>query len=257
MADRPRMAFFKFEWPGLSSVELLGDGTMLVDDKECHTHAFGSALREMAHKWLEGQEEVLKEAERKKAVEGELTLCWSPTRVIGLHVQGPIGPIGMRTSWLEYFIDVLHAVAKRGSCTRGSSGAVIVKDNQILSTGYVGAARGLPHCVDAGCLMRTVIYHDEPGEPAHKHCHRTAHAEENAIVQAAKHGHAIDGATMICSMEPCLRCAGMIINAGITEVVAERAYHGAALSRQWLKQANVVLTVLNDQPADYDKTGKG
>lgn len=64
-----------------------------------------------------------------------------------------------RTSWLNYFMDVMHAISKRGSCPRGRSGAVIVKDKQILATGYVGAARGLPHCDEVGCLIRTVRYH--------------------------------------------------------------------------------------------------
>ena len=163
-----------------------------------------------------------------------------------------------RTSWTEYFMSVVHAISKRGSCMRGQSGAVIVKDNQILSTGYVGSARGLPHCTDEGCLIRTVKYHDQDGEPEHKHCVRTAHAEENAIVQAARHGHAIEGAHIYCSMEPCLRCAGMIINAGITKVVAEKFYHGAVMSRQWLAQAGVVRVVLNPELPEYAKeTGRG
>lgn len=163
-----------------------------------------------------------------------------------------------RSSWLEYFIDVMHSVAKRGTCPRGQSGAVIVKNEQILSTGYVGAARGLPHCTEEGCLIRTVKYHDVEGEPEHRHCQRTAHAEENAIVQAARHGHAIEGATLFCSMEPCLRCTGMIINAGIVKVIAEKRYHGGALSRDWLHKAGVQLLVLSEELPEYArKTGRG
>ncbi|MGW8178170.1 MAG: deoxycytidylate deaminase, partial [bacterium] len=83
----------------------------------------------------------------------------------------------------------------------------------------------------------------------HEHCVRTAHAEGNAIVQAAKRGIAVAGGTMYCKMEPCLRCCVDIINAGIVRVVAEYEYHGAALTREWFKQAGVELVVLNRQEA--------
>ena len=154
-----------------------------------------------------------------------------------------------RPSWDEYFMQIVDTVASRATCDRGKSGAVIVKDKQILSTGYVGAPRGLPHCDDVGHLMMKYI--DEDGKES-MHCVRTTHAEQNAIVQAAKHGIAINGATIYCTMEPCLTCAKMIINAGIKRVVCKKRYHAGRLTREFFKQAGVKLDVLQDEVMKYD-----
>ena len=154
----------------------------------------------------------------------------------------------VRPSWDEYFIGITHAVAARATCDRGKSGAVLVKNKFILSTGYVGAPMGLEHCDEAGHLMKTVS--DEDGH-AKQHCVRTTHAEQNAIVQAARHGVSIEGATIYCKMEPCLDCAKMIINAGIKRVVAERRYHAAALTREYFSKAGVKLDVLHEETEDY------
>ena len=154
-----------------------------------------------------------------------------------------------RPSWDEYFMQIVDAVAQRATCDRGKSGAVIVKDKQILSTGYVGAPAGLPHCDEVGHLMMKYI--DENGKES-MHCVRTTHAEQNAIVQAAKHGIAINGATLYCTMEPCLTCAKMIINAGIKRVVAKKRYHAGGLTREFFKQAGVKLEVLHEEVMKYD-----
>jgi len=154
-----------------------------------------------------------------------------------------------RPSWDEYFMQIVDAVAKRATCDRGRSGAIIVKDKQILSTGYVGAPSGLPHCDDVGHLLMKHI--DEDGKES-MHCVRTTHAEQNAIVQAAKHGVAINGATLYCTMEPCLACAKMIINAGIKRVVCKKRYHAGKLTREFFKQAGVKLEVLQDEVMKYD-----
>ena len=95
----------------------------------------------------------------------------------------------VRPNWDEYFIDVVKAVAKRGTCNRGRTGCVIVKDNQILATGYVGSPIGQPHCDDAGHLIERTKHLDGVERD---HCVRTIHAEVNAIIQAAKHGISID-----------------------------------------------------------------
>lgn len=154
-----------------------------------------------------------------------------------------------RPSWDKYFMQIVDAVAQRATCNRGKSGAIIVKDKQILSTGYVGAPAGLPHCDDVGHLMMKYI--DENGEES-MHCVRTTHAEQNAIVQAAKHGIAINGATLYCTMEPCLTCAKMIINAGIKRVVCKKRYHAGRLTREFFKQAGVKLEVLQGEVMKYD-----
>ena len=85
-----------------------------------------------------------------------------------------------------------------------------------------------------------------------QHCVRTIHAEQNAIVQAAKHGISIDGATLYCTMEPCFTCAKMIINAGIKRVVAKKKYHAAQLSRKVFEEAGVKFEVLEDDLMKYD-----
>jgi dCMP deaminase len=156
----------------------------------------------------------------------------------------------VRPSWEEYWMKMVDAAAERGTCDRGKSGAVLVDshNNRVLSTGYVGAPRGLPHCDDVGHLIRSVTYEDGS---VHHSCVRTAHAERNAIVQAACTGVAIEGATLYCTMEPCISCATDIINAKIVKVVAKFLYHGGELTREWFKVAGVELKVLNQNLATY------
>ncbi len=153
-----------------------------------------------------------------------------------------------RPNWDEYFMGIMKQVGRRGTCDRGKSGAVIVKDKRMLSTGYVGSPIGIKHCDEIGHEFHSVT---NPDGSVSKHCIRTAHAEQNAIVQAARHGIAIDGATIYCKMEPCYACAKMIINAGIKRVVCEKRYHGAKQSREVLKKAGVKLDVLYDELEKY------
>lgn len=150
-------------------------------------------------------------------------------------------------------MSIARAVGARATCDRGKSGAVIVRNKRILSTGYVGAPVGLPHCDDDGHLIKEV--YDKDGK-LHQHCVRTTHAEMNAIVQAARHGVSIEGGTVYCKMEPCLDCAKAIINAGLKRVVCEKKYHGAALSRDFFKQAKIDLVVLNDEFEQYENMVK-
>ena len=103
----------------------------------------------------------------------------------------------MRPTWDEYFIELTRTVASRSTCDRGRSGCVIVKQKHILCTGYVGSSPGMPHCDEAGHLLRKVI--DEDGQ-VRQHCMRTIHAEENAINQAARFGISLEGATLYCKM---------------------------------------------------------
>ncbi|MDI6820779.1 MAG: dCMP deaminase family protein [Patescibacteria group bacterium] len=117
-----------------------------------------------------------------------------------------------RPSWEEYFLNIAEIVSSRSTCDRLHVGAVIVKNKAILSTGYNGSPRGLPHCDDIG------------HEIAGGHCVRTIHAEANALVQAARHGTAVDGATLFLTNSPCYDCFKMIVNAGIKEVIYENFY---------------------------------
>ena len=136
-----------------------------------------------------------------------------------------------RPSWNEYFMNVAHEVARRSTCERAQVGAVIVKDKRILTTGYNGSPRGLPHCTEVGCLMDN------------GHCVRTLHAEQNAIIVAALHGVITEGATIYITHQPCFLCAKMIINAGIIQIVYDKEYPDDR-SSEFLEQAGVELIVL-------------
>ena len=154
----------------------------------------------------------------------------------------------VRPSWDEYFMEISRMVAKRATCNRGRSGCVIAKDKQILVTGYVGSPKGLPHCDDVGHQFQEVIH---PDMTRRMHCVRTAHAEQNAICQAAKLGIPVDGSTLYCNMTPCFVCAKMIINSGIVRVVCSKKYHAGSQSEDMFKTAGVALEILDDEVETY------
>lgn len=155
-----------------------------------------------------------------------------------------------RPSWDEYFMELADAASKRATCDRGRSGCVIVKDRQVLVTGYVGSPTGLPHCDDVGHLFKQTI--NEDGSIS-THCVRTVHAEQNAICQAAKRGIALEGATLYCRMTPCRTCAMMIINCGIKRVVCQMKYHAGAESEEMFAMAGVKLEFFSEQILKYEK----
>ena len=127
----------------------------------------------------------------------------------------------MRKSWDEYFMEIAEIVKTRSTCLRRQVGAVIVKDNRIITTGYNGAPSGLRHCTDIGGCERERLH--IPSGQRHELC-RALHAEQNAIIQAAKLGVNIDGSTLYCTHQPCILCAKMIVNAGIARVVYHSGY---------------------------------
>ena len=155
-----------------------------------------------------------------------------------------------RPSWDEYFLDVMHALAKRATCDRGRTACVIVKDNQIIVSGYVGSPPGLPHCDEVGHLMKKVV--EEDGSVS-EHCMRTIHAEQNALCQAAKRGVSVDGATIYCKLAPCRTCAMLLIAAGIKRVVAEYKYHAGGEAEEMLRQAGVQVEYVHDETLQYQK----
>lgn len=112
-----------------------------------------------------------------------------------------------RLNWDEYFMEIARVVSTRATCDRKHIGALIVKNKNILSSGYNGSIKGLPHCDEIG--------HDMVND----HCVRTVHAEANAIVQAAKNGVSIDGATIYTTASPCWDCFKLIANCGIKRIV--------------------------------------
>ena len=151
-------------------------------------------------------------------------------------------------SWDDYFLELADAASRRATCDRGKSGCVIVRDKQVLATGYVGSPAGLPHCDEAGHQMKKVI--QENGEIS-EHCVRTVHAEQNAICQAAKRGISIEGATFYQRMTPCRTCAMMLINCGIKKIVCERTYQLAEESEQLLAEAGIELVYKYDERQGY------
>lgn len=155
----------------------------------------------------------------------------------------------IRPTWDEYFMEVANAAAKRATCDRGRSGCVIVRDNQVLSTGYVWAPSWLPHCDDIWHQFKKTIHEDWH---VSNHCVRTVHAEQNAICQAAKFGVALDWATLYCRMTPCRVCAMLIINCGIKRVVCEKKYHAWVESEEMFKEVWIKLDYFAEEIQQYD-----
>ncbi|MDP4126282.1 MAG: cytidine/deoxycytidylate deaminase family protein [Bacillota bacterium] len=125
-----------------------------------------------------------------------------------------------RPSWDSYFMQMAHVVAGRSTCLRRHVGALMVKEKQILSTGYNGSPSGLQHCVEVGCLRQSL---GVPSGERHEIC-RAVHAEQNALVQAAKHGVAVKGADLYVTHQPCILCTKLLINVGVKRVVYAHAY---------------------------------
>ena len=158
----------------------------------------------------------------------------------------------VRPSWDEYFVSIMDIVGARGTCDRGRSGSIAVKDNRILVTGYVGAPVGLPSCDEVGHELHTVLHSDGTKS---QHCIRTTHAEQNLIVQAARVGISLVGATIYAHMVPCYACAKMIINVGVVRVVADKDYHGGEQTKEVFRAAKVRLDILHDVVEEYPEQG--
>lgn len=139
-----------------------------------------------------------------------------------------------RPSWPEYFMDIARLVARRSTCLRRQVGAVMVKDKHILATGYNGTPTGITHCAQTGCLREQL---GVPSGERHELC-RGLHAEQNAIIQAARHGVNIAGATLYCTNSPCVICSKMLINAGVLSIVYLEGYPDK-LSLEMLKEAGI------------------
>jgi dCMP deaminase len=111
-------------------------------------------------------------------------------------------------------------VAERSTCLRRHVGAIIVKDARVFATGYNGAATGIKHCSEIGCIR------DELGIKSgeRQEICQAIHAEQNAIIQCALHGNQIAGTTLYCTHSPCIICAKMIINSKISKVICCHTY---------------------------------
>ena len=136
-----------------------------------------------------------------------------------------------RVSWETYFMNIATEVATRSTCDRKHVGAVIVRNKNILSTGYNGSIKGLPHCDEVGHEM------------VDGHCIRTTHAEANAIVQAAKNGVSIDNSEIFVTASPCYNCFKLIANSGIKVIYYRELYRDQRITDR-AKEVGIELVSL-------------
>lgn len=152
------------------------------------------------------------------------------------------------TKWDHRFMEMTDTIAGWASCYQQNRkmGAVIVRDKRILTTGYNGAPQGVKPCVERGeCLRRKLSI---PSGTRHELCY-AIHAEQNAIIQAAKLGVSIDGATLYCTHQPCVICAKMIVNSGISRVVYGEGYPDE-FALKIFEQSGVLLEKYDGREAD-------
>ena len=148
-----------------------------------------------------------------------------------------------RPTWDEYFMEMAELTAKRSTCSRRQVGAVIVRDNRAVATGYNGAPRGLAHCEEKGGCLRQQL--NVPSGQRHELC-RALHAEQNAIISAASMGNAIEGGTIYITHQPCVICAKMIVNAGIKRIVVREGYPDE-LAMEILDEAGLTVERLGEK----------
>ncbi len=147
-----------------------------------------------------------------------------------------------RPSWDEYFMKLANEVATRTTCLRRGVGALIVKERRILATGYNGVPTGLRHCDVTGRLRQQL---GVPSGQRHEIC-RGLHAEQNALLQAARYGINIEGASIYITTQPCVVCAKMLINAGISEIIYQNPYPDE-LSMELLKESGIKMRIFDGQ----------
>lgn len=153
-----------------------------------------------------------------------------------------------RPSWQKYFMEMAFLVSSRSTCLRRKVGAVLVKNNQIISTGYNGAPKRVPHCSITGCLRDKLKV---PSGERHELC-RGVHAEQNAIIQAAVNGTSLKDAILYSTTQPCVICSKMIINAEISQVYIAESYPDE-LAQEMLLHAGVELIQVNRETGELTK----
>lgn len=137
-----------------------------------------------------------------------------------------------RLSWDEYFLEQAELVAKRSSCDRAQVGAVVTVDRNCIATGYNGGIAGLDNCDDVGHYM-------EDG-----HCVRTVHAEMNAILQCARNGHAMNGATVYVTHYPCMNCMKSLAQVGVERIVYRNSYREHEFAKEIASLKGIALVKL-------------
>lgn len=145
-----------------------------------------------------------------------------------------------RPSWHQYFMEMAFLAATRSTCLRRQVGALIVLDNQIVSTGYNGAPKHVRHCSETGCLRKKL---NVPSGERHELC-RGIHAEQNAVIQAAVNGTGIKDAILYCTNQPCVICSKILINAEIKTIFIAEPYEDK-LAQELLSEAGVLMNLLD------------
>jgi dCMP deaminase len=141
-----------------------------------------------------------------------------------------------RPTWQKYFMEMAYLASQRSTCLRRHVGAVLVRDNQILSTGYNGSPKNIAHCSETGCLREKL---NVPAGEKHELC-RGVHAEQNAIIQCSINGSTTRNAVLYCTNQPCSICAKLIINAEIKTVYIADTYPDT-LAEQMFREAGVEM----------------
>lgn len=132
-----------------------------------------------------------------------------------------------RINWQQYFLAQAKVVSLRSTCTRLEVGAILVRNNRIIASGYNGSVDDSSHCIDEGCLV------------VNNHCVRTVHAEMNALIQCARFGVATENTQLYVTHFPCLQCAKHIVQAGIEKIYYEADYRNDSIAEQLFKEANI------------------
>jgi len=151
-----------------------------------------------------------------------------------------------RITWDQFFMAQCHLLAVRSTCTRLTVGATIVRDNRIIAGGYNGSISGGDHCIDHGCYV------------VGNHCVRTIHAEMNALLQCAKYGSPVEGASLYVTHFPCLQCSKAIIQSGIKIVNYATDYKNDEYAIELFKQSGVEIRHIpfDEREVDFTKEGK-
>lgn len=147
-----------------------------------------------------------------------------------------------RIDWDTYFMNIAELAAQRSTCLRRKVGAVLVRDNRILATGYNGSPTGIKNCSDTGECLRQEL--NIPSGKQHELC-KAVHAEANAIIQCAINGTSCVGSTIYVTATPCSMCLKQLINAGVVKIVAKEIYPDE-LSKQMLLESEMVIELMGD-----------
>lgn len=147
----------------------------------------------------------------------------------------------VRSSTHSFFMNIAKVCATRSTCLRRHVGAVAVKDNHIIATGYNGAPSGIIHCENKGCIREQLKV--KSGEK-HELC-RAVHAEQNLIAQAAYHGNSLNCSTVYCTHSPCFICAKIMINAGVSIIIYQEGYPDS-MAIDLINESNVEIAIFHE-----------